>query len=166
MQETGLPVWSFGIAFALFNGFAALCSHYSARYDARLGPTGALVGLGVLQVLPLLPMALLPTPASVLFVLGQQAVRGILRPLLADRVLAYTFADKRATVLSMASLSGRLFFAATGPLVGWWAQILPMRGSLLCQAALLAFVLLVLALAYWRIPAKYRRVKDSVRARQ
>lgn len=144
MQHAGLPVWSFGVAFALFSLFAALCSNLSARYDARAGPRGALLGLAAMQVLPLLPMALFPGPASVLFVLGQQAVRGIQRPLVAGRVLAYTFADKRATVLSLASLGGRLFFAVTGPVVGWWARELPMGEGLLCQAGLLSAALLLL----------------------
>jgi predicted MFS family arabinose efflux permease len=166
LQWTGLPVWSFGLIFALFNLGAAAASQLSARYDQRTGPTGALLGLAAMQVLPLLPMALVPAGGTFLFILLHQAVRGILRPLVADRVLAYTFADKRATVLSVASLGGRLFFAATGPLVGWWAKVLPMGQGLLCQAGLLAAVLGLLAIDYARIPAKYRLVKDSVRGRQ
>jgi hypothetical protein len=82
------------------------------------------------------------------------------------RILDYTFADKRATVLSLASLAGRLFFAVTAGLVGWMAKALPMETSLLGQAGLLAVMLIVLLVMYHRIPVKYFTVKASVRAQQ
>jgi len=166
MEWTGLPVFTFGMAFAAFNIFAALSSRYAHRFDALLGRGGALVGLAALQIAPMVLMAFVVTPASFLFILGHQAVRGVGRPILADRILQYTFADKRATVLSLTSMAGRLFFALTAGIVGWMATALPMERSLLGQAALLTAVLAVLAIAYALIPAKYFRVKDSVKARR
>ncbi len=165
MQLTGLPVWAFGMAFAVFNLCAALASRQAARFDHALGPRGALLGLGALQILPLVGMALVVGPFTWLLVIGQQAVRGMGRPLLSDRILAFTYADKRATVLSLAALGGRLFFAVSAPLVGFVAERLGLLGSLWFQAALLAALLGWLAWRYTRIPDKYFQVKDGVRAR-
>ncbi len=165
MQLTGLPIWAFGGAFAIFNLTAALAARQAAAFDRRLGPRGALVGLGVLQLLPLACMALVLGPFSFLFVLGRQAVRGLGRPILSDRVLAYTYADKRATVLSLGALGGRLFFAATAPLVGAVTEARGLVASLWFQLALLSALLAWLAWRYTRIPEKYFRVKESVEAR-
>ncbi len=166
MEWTGLPMWAFGIAFALFNLFAAGASKQAHRFDARMGPLGGIIGLMVLQVAPLPLMALVVNPLSFLFILGHQAVRGMSRPMVSGRILDYTFADKRATVLSLASLAARLFFALSAVLVGWMARALPMGQNLLGQAALLGVVLLALLISYGRIPDKYFKVKPSVRAQQ
>jgi len=166
MEWVGLPIRAFGIAFALFNLFAAGASKLAHRFDQSLGPLGGIIGLMALQVGPLILMALAVSPLSFLFILGHQAVRGMSRPVVSGRILDYTFADKRATVLSLASLAGRLFFALTAGLVGWMARALPMEQSLLGQAALLGLVLLALLASYGRIPNKYFSVKPSVRERQ
>jgi len=166
MEYTGLPIYAFGLAFAVFGLFAALCSMNAHRYDSALGKKGSLVGLAALQVAPPVLMALVVTPASFLFILGHQAVRGISRTVLSERILDYTFADRRATVLSLASLAGRLFMGLTAALVGWMVHALPMERALLGQGALLVGFLAVLAVMYLRIPSKYFRVKESVKQRQ
>ena len=166
MQHTGLPIYAFGLAFALFNLFAALASRKAQAVDDRLGLVGTLAALGALQVAPPVLMALVVTPASFLFILGHQAVRGISTPVIRDRILKYTFADKRATVLSLGSLTGRLFFAVTAPLIGWVTRTHTMSQTLLFQAALVLAVLALLAVSYRRIPDKYFHVKESVRQHQ
>ena len=166
MQHTGLPIFSFGLAFALFNLVAALSSRKAQGFDDRLGPKGTLVTLGALQVAPPVLMALVMTPMSFLFILGHQAVRGISGPVVRDRILRYTFADKRATVLSLGSLTGRLFFAVTAPLIGWVTRTHTMDQTLLFQAALIFAFLGLLWVSYHRIPDKYFHVKESVRHNQ
>jgi predicted MFS family arabinose efflux permease len=166
MQQVGLPVYAFGLAFALFNLFSALCSGMAQRFDDRLGRTGSLGALMLLQVLPLPLMALWMVVPGTLFILAHQAVRGISRPLVNDRLLRYTYADKRATVLSLGSLTGRLFFAVTAPFIGWITKTRTLRVSLLVQGVLLVVILLGMLMTYLRIPNKYFAVKDSVRERQ
>jgi MFS family permease len=162
MEWCGLPVWSFGIAFTIFNLFAALMSHQADRFDRLLGRTGTIAALMALQIAPLVLMPFLVGSLSFLFVLGHQAVRGLASPIVSARILRYTYADKRATVLSISALGGRLFFAITAPLIGRIAEHTSMAGSLLIQAGVLTLVLGALLIAYVRIPAKYFRVKDSV----
>ncbi len=166
MREVGLPVMAFGLVFAGYNLFAALASRYAHRLDERFGRTGTLVALAVLQVVPLFGMALLISPAAILFVLGHQAVRGLSRPIIQDRVLRYTHADKRATVLSLGSLGARLFFGVTAPVIGWVTKTRTMSESLVFQGVLLIVALGCLMWAYGRIPAKYFVVKQSVRDKQ
>jgi hypothetical protein len=162
MEWCGLPVWSFGIAFTIFNLFAALMSHQADRFDRLLGRTGTIAALMALQIAPLVLMPLLVGSLSFLFVLGHQAVRGLASPIVSARILRYTYADKRATVLSISALGGRLFFAMSAPFIGRLAEHTSMEGTLLSQAGVLTLVLGALLIAYLRIPAKYFRVKDAV----
>lgn len=81
--------------------------------------------------------------------------------MLSNRVLAHTWPDKRATVLSMMSLGSRLFFALTAPLVGWATTKLTIPQALWVQAGLLAILFLGLTVAYARIPAKYHTVNAA-----
>ncbi len=165
MELTGLPIWAFGGAFAVYNLTAALASRRAHDFDNLLGPRGALVGLGTLQVVTPLLMALLITPFSFLFVVGHQVVRGIGRPLVSERILRYTYADKRATVLSLANLMGRLFFAISAPILGLAAAQTDLRVPLVVCGLAVLMVMVFLAWRYLAIPAKYFTVKDEVAAR-
>ena len=73
-----------------------------------------LLSMGMM-VLPPVLMATFVGPMSFLFAAGHSIVRGTIRPILNYRILQYTYADKRATVLSLNTMGGRLFFAMTGP---------------------------------------------------
>lgn len=165
MKLSGLPVWGFGIAFALFNFFAATISKFSHRITAESSTGKVYALLGFLQILPLFLMSLIVTPASFLFILGQQAVRGISRPAMTNEILKYTYADKRATVLSFGSLGNRLFFAITSPLIGFIANE-RIVFNIVVQMGFLLILFLGLFISYKRIPEKYFQVKDDVLANQ
>jgi len=160
MTHVGLPVWSFGIAFAGFNLFAAFASSRAAEIDAAFGQRGTLILLAVLQIAPPLLMAVFVHPAAVLLILGHQGARGIQRVVMNERLLRYTYADKRSTVLSMSSLAGRLAFAVTAPVVGWVASSRDLPTTLVVQGVALALLLGAMAVAYRRIDPKYFRVKE------
>jgi len=165
MSFSGLPVWAFGIAFAVFNLSAAFSSRMSHDFRERLGLRGALSVIAGLQVMPPLLMAAFIHPASFLFVLGHQAVRGLGRPLISAEILRHTYADKRATVLSIASLCGRLFFALTAPLIGLVTERADIPTSLTVQSGVLIVIVGWLAWRYRAIPAKYFTVKSAVEER-
>ena len=162
MDFCGVPVWLFGFAFALFNLFSAFSSAKAASFDARFGKTGSIAAMMGLQTLPPLLMALIVKPASILFVLGHQAVRGLARPIISQRIMLYTHKDKRATVLSFASLAGRLFFAVTSPAIGLITRSAGLQTSLFAQGSVLAILSTLLLWRYRAIPKKYFRVKDAV----
>ncbi len=166
MQLTGWPVWSFGIAFAAFNLFAAFVSEKAAAVEERFGQRGTLLLLMGLQAVPPLLMGLFVHPFAVVLIFGQQSVRALARPIIADRLLRYTWADKRSTVLSIAALGGRLFFAATAPALALLGELDDLVVVLLVQGGLLVALFVVMWWLYGRIPAKYFRVKASVEERQ
>ncbi|MCB9684403.1 MAG: MFS transporter [Alphaproteobacteria bacterium] len=161
MTENGVPLWSFGLVFGLYNLVAALFSALAHRLASTLGDRATLLLLWVLQAAPLLLMALFPSPAAFLFVLGQQAARGWGRPVITGWVLQHTWEDKRSTVLSVGSLGGRLFFATTAPVVGWALDAWSLSGALLLQVAALILAGGLLAIESARIPEKYLRVKPD-----
>lgn len=161
MEQTGFPVWGFGVAFALFNFFAAAASRVAHRALDRLGSGRMLALLTALDVLPMLGMALVHHPLGWLFVFGHQAIRGFSRPLFSNWILRYTFEDKRATVLSLASFAQHLVFAATAPLIGWIGVRATLSGTLLFQGALAALLLALLLGFYRRIPEKYFKPKAT-----
>jgi MFS family permease len=80
--------------------------------------------------------------------------------MVADRV------GKRSTVLSMSSLGSRAFFALSAPIVGVAARELVIENTLRFQAILVAVILAAVFEAYRRTPAKYFRIKESVRTKQ
>jgi predicted MFS family arabinose efflux permease len=85
---------------------------------------------------------------------------------LSGRILRYTFADKRSTVLSMASLFARLFFGVTAPLIGYVADRYTLEETLFFQASLLVLLLSWMWIRYLTIPKKYFEVKETVDAHQ
>ncbi len=166
MGHVGWPVWAFGAGFALFNLFAALASRGAESIHRRLGTRRTIILLIVLQALPPLLMAETTAGWGVLLILGHQAVRGISRPVINARILEYVWPDKRSTVLSMSSLGSRAFFALSAPIVGVAARELVIENTLRFQAILVAVILAAVFEAYRRTPAKYFRVKESVRTKQ
>ena len=166
MQWTGLPVWGFGIAFAIFNLFAAYMSSIAHKLEGYFSVLNMIIILILLQVTPLIFMSYIITPFSFLFILGNQSVRGISRPLINDWLLKNTFADKRATVLSINSMSGRLFFAITSPLIGYISNNTDYPTNFMFQAFSLIIIFILLIFIYLKIPPKYFQIKDSVSLKQ
>ena len=105
-------------------------------------------------------MASVAGPFAWMLIWGHQAVRGIARPVISERILRYTWGDKRSTVLSVSGLAGRLFFAATALPIGLAANHLELPDALRVQAAALVVILGAALLLRGFIPAKYERVKS------
>ena len=160
MEHVGLPVWAFGFAFAAFNLFAAFASHHAAEIDERLGQRGTLVFLAAIMIVPPLLMAVFVHPLAILLVFGHLGARGVGRVIINARLLKYTFPDKRSTVLSVSSLSGRLVFAVTAPFMGFVAEAMVLPHAVGVQGATLLAAMLAMALLYVRIDPKYFVVKD------
>lgn len=166
MELVGLPVWAFGVAFAGFSLFAAMISHFAHKIEKYLGQMKTILLIILLMLLPLPLMAFFLGPLSVLWILSHQAARAMHHPITKGWILRYTFADKRATVLSMGALGARLFFAVTSPLIGLVTREASLTSSLLFQWMVLAVLYGALLISFRRIPDKYFTVKDTVLQRQ
>ena len=161
MSLSGLDIWTFGAVFAFFNLVAALSSKRAHLLEERLGGWRTNLVLATLQVLPPVLMATFIGPMSFLFAAGHSIVRGTIRPILNHRILQYTYADKRATVLSLNTMGGRLFFAMTAPFIGWISDTHGITTAMHTQSGALLVVFLILAVLYVRIPKKYFEPKPK-----
>jgi MFS family permease len=162
MQLCGLPVWSFGLVFALYNGWAALAARLSSKLVSKYGREKVLILMALLQIVPLFLMGIFVSPLSFLFVLGHQSVRGSLGPVINGWILQYTFKDKRATVLSMTGLCVRLFFALTSPVIGHLGGFYDLPTMILLQGVILVVLYFVMFVGFKRIPEKYFKVKEKL----
>jgi MFS family permease len=149
----GIPLFYFGLIFALFNVFAATSGKAAFAVERLLGKRLALISLPVLLGASLFAMAAFVTPAGFLFVLFAQFVRGFSHPVLCDYINRHTWSDKRATVMSIKNLVARLVFIASAPAIGAAVDASNVRlGLLLAGAAtLVGGAALILALRRDRV---------------
>lgn len=130
-----IPLAYFGAIFALFHLFAAFSGHVACAVEKAIGKAWALIILPVFLALSLGLMGAFVTPLGFLFVLGAQFVRGFSTPIVQDYINRHTWSDKRATVLSIKNLMGRILFVATAPLIGLAVDHSSVRVGLALAAA-------------------------------
>jgi len=162
MKASPLPIWAFGIVFAIFNLSAAFFSRFAGKIQARLKDKSLAIMFFGLQSIPLFLLAWIFHPLGFLFILGQQAVRALARPIISQQVLAYTYKDKRATVLSFTSLGSRLFFALTAPIIGIISKETNLAFTLNTEGFLVLVFFVGLMAIHKFIPSKYFQLKASV----
>jgi len=122
MKLSGLDIFYFGIAFALYNIIAAVSSKFAYKIES-------LTGRKIALILPALFLSLgLYLFGSIIWILGfmfgflLQFVRGFSSPIIEDYINRIVFSEKRATVMSIASLLDKLFFAVFAPFIGYFAD--------------------------------------------
>jgi len=113
-----IPLYYFGLIFALFNVFAATSGKAAFAVERFIGKRLALISLPALLGLSLFAMAAFITPFGFLFVLFAQFVRGFSHPVISDYINRHTWSDKRATVMSIKNLVTRVVFVAAAPAIG------------------------------------------------
>lgn len=163
MEFTGLPLWFFGIAFASFNLCAAFVSNYAYRFESIIGKKNTIIIMFILMILCLSLMSNILLPISFSFIWLQQIVRGFYRPIITNNIFDFTYSDKRATVISLASMLGRLLFAITAPLIVFISGENNIINNIVTQLFLLAIFSVFLLIMYYKTPDKYFIVKDKVK---
>lgn len=131
MKEAGVPLWSFGIAWATLNattGFASLRAHtFEKRFGTRTLYMILSIALAIAYFLTgTISLWLLP------FLLVFSAIRGIGNPVSATYINNLVSSDKRATVLSIRWLVTRIIFVIVGPIMGYIADISSLNTALYC----------------------------------
>ncbi len=114
-EESFLTV---GILFALLNVAAAVVSRNASRIVSRLGEGAALYGMQAVLLATFLFLGLSRSPLAFLVFFAQQAPFGLHFPVVFNATHRLVPSQRRATVLSLQSLIGRLAFAAYFPLFG------------------------------------------------
>jgi MFS family permease len=150
MQETGVPLVWFGPAWAGANLTVALFSLLSHRLHFGFGHAGTAILVIVLIVMGYAGLGLTATVASFLFYYLLTAMRGLQGPIMRNHLQQASRRSNRASILSLHSLSFRILFVATGPLVGLSADHLGLRTTFSLLAGLFAVFLIPAAWLFLR----------------
>ncbi len=119
LQFVGLPIAWFGVVWAALNFSVGVFSMVAYKIEKRLGQSLTLSLLIPLSALAYLLSALTPTLWVIAVFFIFYFVRGLHGPMLKEYVNRLITSDKRATVLSVKNMIGRLIFTLVGPVVGW-----------------------------------------------
>ena len=140
LKLVGIPLVLFGIIFAALRFSTGIFSFFADQTESLLGRKKSLI---ILLCMPALGYFLLGTYQTIWaigFFLIFQFTRGFAEPVLQDYVNRLVTSDMRATVLSINSLVGRLFFAFFGPFMGWINDLYDLPTALLMGSGIFAIL--------------------------
>ncbi len=131
-SQAGLPLVYFGIAWTVLNATVGVSS-------MAAGHTGSM------RIILIAPLLMAGTGYVLLGLFGGlwscclflliYSARGLMLPVLSDRINRLVGSDRRATVLSIRVLCTRLLFCIAGPLLGWYADHASIRAALIAGGA-------------------------------
>ncbi len=146
------PVWAIGITRMLSGLFAAIGMRVSGKVTKKLGFLKSLVGANIYSRAAGLLAAIFPTVVSPILIASTSFPYGI-GQIAKDTLFQKEFTDKqRATMGSLNSLGGSLFFAVFAYVFGNLADKLAPNEALVIAELLLFSVTII----YWRLFAKER----------
>ena len=148
---SGLDVIYFGVVFASFQVVSAFSSKYAHKIEEKLGQKASLVGLTFLVSVSYLLMHNFIFLFSFSFAFIQQFVRGFRTVVISDYLNKMIKGDMRATILSVESLVGRLFYALLLPIIGWVVDIYSLENALLLIGILVLIFGITITLILKRI---------------
>jgi MFS family permease len=141
MRQTGVPIAWFGPVWAVANLTVALGAMASHRMHRRLGDRGMVLLLIFLIAFGYFGLGLIGGAGGFLFYYLLTSMRGLRGPMFLNHTQAESPSANRAAVLSLQSVSFRLFFVCTGPLVGKLADAVGVQQTFhLLLYAFLAFL--------------------------
>ena len=154
MRQTGVPVAWFGPVWAVANLTVALGALTSHRVHHRLGDRGMVLLFMGLIVLGYLGLGLVGGTGGFLFYYLLTSMRGLRGPMFLNHTQTESPSANRAAVLSLQSVSFRLLFVCTGPLVGRLADTAGVQQAF--HFLLYAFIVVLppLAVLFLRSPRR------------
>jgi len=136
LDVVGLPVAYFGLVWAALNFSVGLFSMFAYRIERLLGQSKTLLMLLPLAVMAYMLSAFIQTLWVIAVFFIFYFVRGIHGPMLKEYVNRLISSDKRATVLSVKNMFGRLFFTIIGPFIGWMKDAWSFKQAFLLAAGI------------------------------
>ena len=146
MQASGVPVGWFGPIWTVANLSVALFALISHRVAGSLGDRKMLILFLALTIIGYVGLGFTWWVGGFLFYYLLTSMRGMRGPLMLAHSQREIPSGRRAGILSLQSLSFRLAFACTGPLLGMLADTAGVHRAF--QALLLAFALALPPLAF------------------
>jgi len=166
LKNAGLDIVYFGFVFFFFNIIAAIASKLSYKIEGKLGTKGVLYLLGAIAVIPFFFLGSFTFKLGFILMALYQISKGLSSPVFEHILLKYTFADKRATVLSLKNLVYRIIYAIVVPFVGYFSDTYSLGVALILSGAFFLIGMIIFFIMYIRIPLKYFKVKKNVTIRQ
>lgn len=149
LKIVGLPVVMFGIVWAALQYFVGFFSLSAHAIEQRVGKKTVVLSLIFLSVTGYILLGIFQSLWAAVFILLFYFVRGIGSPMFKGYINALISSDKRATVLSVQQMIGRIVFAAVGPFLGWVSDVLSFSTAMFF-AAIIFFVLGSISLVFVR----------------
>ncbi|MFW5805631.1 MAG: MFS transporter [Bacteroidales bacterium] len=125
-----------GITWAALNLTVGLTSLIAYRIEYLLGDIKTILGIMFFIGIGYVSLAFLSTLWVMPFLVLFYFTRGVATPVLKDYINRLTKSDQRATVLSVRNFVIRIFFAITGPFLGWYADLYDLQSALLLSGIL------------------------------
>lgn len=143
LMEAGLPLWAFGILWAMFMVIVGISASNAHRVETHFDTKYIIAALGAGVVIAYLAGALW----TVLWVIPIFTIfhitRGISNPIFTNTLNIHTSSAERATVLSIRQFGTRLSFVCVGPVVGYIADGWGLQAAMIFCAILFAAALAV-----------------------
>jgi len=146
MQQHGVPLAWFGPAWTGANLTVAVCALLSHRVHAFLGDRNMILLCSALIVTGYVGLGLLGGTFGFLFYYLLTSMRGLRGPMFLNHAQAESPSANRASILSLQSLTFRVAFIASGPLVGRLADQVDVQQAF--HFLLYGFLILLPLLSY------------------
>jgi len=161
-MKVGVGLVHFGWIYTALGIVSIIASKMTGSIEKSLGSVGSLAFLAVIMIVCYLGIGSFSSKYAILFFSLHQIYLGTARTILGHRVLSVVPEDKSATILSIAHLGNRFFYAAAGPLFGYLVDSVDLSFSLVCLGGCLAVITIGLFAAYRRVPEHFRRQRNHV----
>ncbi len=155
----GFSKTQIGITWAILNLTVGLTSLIAYRIEQRLGDKNTIFGIMFFIGVGYVSLAVFNNLWVIPFLLMFYFTRGVATPVLKDYINRLTKSDQRATVLSVRNFVIRVFFAVTGPFLGWFADLYDLQSALMLSGILFFVFGTISAIVYlyW-----HRTIKQKI----
>ncbi len=153
-KEIYIPLAYFGILWAGFNFSAGVTSFNSHKISNRY----IILYLALLMVLSFILLAYNFNYFGLFFVLIIYLLRGLVTPILKNRINQNTCSINRATILSVRSFIIRISFAIVAPFLGYIADAYSLSTAFLILAGIIGFFLFLSSYHIYKTDKKHNFV--------
>lgn len=151
-RATNLPLYMYGIIFAIFSIFTAVTALKAHEIENKLGVYRSLILMPVFLVISLIGAGIAFVWFGFILFFFREAVRGFVIPVLGDYTNKLIASNERATVLSIGSMFARLGFVIISIAFGFLSDSYGLKIMFISTGiALLIFTLITMLILRRRI---------------
>jgi MFS family permease len=145
-SELGVDIFYFGLMWAGLNFLVAIAAFFAHRLNGWLSIRQSLLLFAMTPFVLYLVLALDIGWWALLIIPLFWVLRGLAQPVLLDYINKEVDSSMRATVLSISSLFGRLFFSIFSPFLGWVADVWSLQTAFFASGVSLGLCTVIVAL--------------------